>query len=124
MSETVHNLHILCLHGGDLHGGDTNWKILKEQCSALHIDLETSFRKIHVDAPFITHAGPKVCFMYADWAPFRNQMPCAIRPDESTPRIAPHSGPSTIDERIIASIDQAIQATEVKTTVLVALVLR
>src|SRR5690349_3348108 len=103
--DTFHHPRILCLHGGG-----TNGKIMKIQCRALRPKLEASFRLVYVDAPFITHAGPGVGVVYAGLAPFRNWMPGTIEPDESSPGVASYSGSSKIDERIIASIDQAIQS--------------
>lgn len=103
--DTLRRPRILCLHGGG-----TNKNIMKIQCRAFRLKLEAFFRLVYVDAPFITHAGPGVGVVYAKWAPFRNWMPGAIEPDESSPGVASYSGSPKIDERIIASIDQAIQS--------------
>ncbi|GKZ19792.1 hypothetical protein AbraIFM66951_010791 [Aspergillus brasiliensis] len=102
---TIHHPRILCLHGGG-----TNAKIMKIQCRALRAKLETSFRLVYVEGPFITHAGPGISGVYEKWGPFRNWMPGAIEPDESLPGVASYSGSSKVDARIIASIDQAIQS--------------
>ncbi|RDH28523.1 serine hydrolase-domain-containing protein [Aspergillus welwitschiae] len=108
LNKSYHNIHhprILCLHGGG-----TNAKIMKIQCRALRAKLEASFRLVYVEGPFVTHAGPGISAVYNKWAPFRNWMPGAIEPDESSPGVASYSGSSKVDARIIASIDQAIQS--------------
>ncbi|KIM94087.1 hypothetical protein OIDMADRAFT_136692 [Oidiodendron maius Zn] len=63
---SLHLPRILCLHGGG-----SNARIFKAQCRKLSAKLESHFRLVFVDGPFLSQAGPCVQSVYADWGPFR-----------------------------------------------------
>ena len=63
---TLHLPRILCLHGGG-----SNAKIFRAQCRKLNLRLQSYFRLVFADAPFLSQAGPCVLSVYAEWAPFR-----------------------------------------------------
>jgi pimeloyl-ACP methyl ester carboxylesterase len=58
---------ILCLHGGG-----TNSRIFRTQCRVLRTQLQSSFRLVFADAPFLTSLSPDVESVYAGWGPFRS----------------------------------------------------
>ncbi|KAJ3547694.1 hypothetical protein NM208_g1380 [Fusarium decemcellulare] len=65
--QSLHLPRLLCLHGGG-----TNALIFKAQCRSIRAQLGNLFRFVFVDAPYLSHAGPDVESVYAEWIPFRS----------------------------------------------------
>ncbi|KAL4863027.1 serine hydrolase-domain-containing protein [Aspergillus spectabilis] len=103
---TLHHPRILCLHGGG-----TNARIFRSQCRALRAKLSPHYRLVFAEAPFFTTPGPDVVSVYEKWGPFRSWLPPGFPAHGS-----PHDGPvpfsesETACQRVIASIEQSIEA--------------
>ncbi|KIL88304.1 hypothetical protein FAVG1_08383 [Fusarium avenaceum] len=89
---------ILCLHGGG-----TNSRIFQAQCRAMRSKLEKHFRLVFTDAPYFSHAGPDVEYVYAEWLPFRSWR----RPGYAFGDPSPFT---YADEEEIEKIDEALAA--------------
>ncbi|KZZ89531.1 Serine hydrolase FSH [Ascosphaera apis ARSEF 7405] len=64
--ETLHLPRILCLHGGG-----SNAEVFHTQMRKIRAKLDTYFRLVYVDGPFICAAGPGVGMVYQHLSPFR-----------------------------------------------------
>ena len=65
-SEDLSLPRILCLHGGGVTGA-----IFRAQFRSFLRALDTRFRFVFVDAPFLCDEGVGVAPVYSDWGPFR-----------------------------------------------------
>ena len=65
-SEDLSLPRILCLHGGGVTGA-----IFRAQFRSFLRALDTRFRFVCVDAPFLCDEGVGVAPVYSDWGPFR-----------------------------------------------------
>jgi pimeloyl-ACP methyl ester carboxylesterase len=63
---TLHLPRILCLHGGGVTA-----EAFRLQSRALIAKLNTTFRLVFADGPFLCDPGPGIVPVYADCAPFR-----------------------------------------------------
>jgi predicted esterase len=100
---TLHLPRILCLHGGG-----TNSRIFRAQCRIIRRHLETSFRLVFPDAPYISEPGPDVTSVYADWGPFRSWM----KPQPGAAANNPFSTPLSRVDDVVMPIHE-IDAAEV-----------
>jgi len=63
---TLHLPRILCLHGGGVTA-----EAFRLQSRALIARLQSTFRLVFADGPFLCDPGPGIVPVYADYAPFR-----------------------------------------------------
>ncbi|RHZ67842.1 hypothetical protein CDV55_101173 [Aspergillus turcosus] len=92
---TLHLPRVLCLHGGG-----SNARIFRAQCRKFSQRLQSHFRLVFVEAPFLSQAGPCVLSVYSTWGPFKRWLPWA--PGD------PHTEPtaSAIDDAIQHAMDE------------------
>jgi len=85
-----------------LHGGGTNDRIFRAQCSVLERKLKSTFRFCYARAPFPSEAGPDVLSVYERWGPFRRWL--RWLPDH--PEIDAHTAVEEIDECLKAAMEE------------------
>lgn len=93
----LHLPRILCLHGGG-----ANAQVFRLQCRGLCRALQTSFRFVFVDAPYLSPADPGIMATYSELAPFRRWLRWQV--DQ------PNPGPEAICRDIDHALHDAMAA--------------